>query len=221
MIFTSFNFETYLKRWLNIYFQSILLIDLNKGNKLSSNLSRIAMVMWLFMALVITQTYTANLASLLTLPQLEPVVTVVVALQNNNAMIGCSRISYVRNYLQAVLQVMFLRFFRRFYVTRTYTYGNGWNYGTWSVVITQHFLFFLYQCVLLNTFIMCLRIFFFWPFIMMYLYILDEAHTLYVCKYKIFRKKRIYEKREAGRNVSERGEHGIKWEVFVSIYIFF
>ncbi|KAM1001170.1 hypothetical protein FF1_007715 [Malus domestica] len=51
-------------------------------NKLSSNLSRIAMVMWLFMALVITQTYTANLASLLTLPQLEPVATVVVALHD-------------------------------------------------------------------------------------------------------------------------------------------
>ncbi|KAM1655559.1 hypothetical protein ACFX1Q_008424 [Malus domestica] len=52
------------------------------GNKLSSNLSRIAMVMWLFMALVITQTYTANLASLLTLPQLESVATVVVALHD-------------------------------------------------------------------------------------------------------------------------------------------
>ncbi|KAM1474871.1 hypothetical protein ACFX2I_030835 [Malus domestica] len=46
------------------------LFSLN-GNKLSSNLSRIATVMWLFMALVITWTYTANLANLLTLPQLE------------------------------------------------------------------------------------------------------------------------------------------------------
>lgn len=38
------------------------------------------MVVWLFMALVITQTYTANLASLLTVSKLEPTVVDVASL---------------------------------------------------------------------------------------------------------------------------------------------
>ncbi|XP_021803926.1 glutamate receptor 2.8-like [Prunus avium] len=73
------------------------------GNKLNSNLSRITMVVWLFMALVITQTYTAKLTSLLTLPQLEPTVVDVFALQNSNAMVGCAGASYISKYLEKVL----------------------------------------------------------------------------------------------------------------------
>lgn len=61
------------------------------------------MVVWLFMALVITQTYTANLASLLTVSQLEPTVVDVASLQNSNAMVGCSGVSYIWKYLQEVL----------------------------------------------------------------------------------------------------------------------
>ncbi|CAL8150958.1 unnamed protein product [Prunus armeniaca] len=78
------------------------LFSLN-GNKLKSNLSRITMVVWLFMSLVITQTYTAKLASLLTLPQLEPTVVDVFALQNSNAMVGCAGASYISKYLEEVL----------------------------------------------------------------------------------------------------------------------
>ncbi|CAL2253912.1 unnamed protein product [Prunus armeniaca] len=78
------------------------LFSLN-SNKLKSNLSRITMVVWLFMSLVITQTYTAKLASLLTLPQLEPTVVDVFALQNSNAMVGCAGASYISKYLEEVL----------------------------------------------------------------------------------------------------------------------
>ncbi|PQP98190.1 glutamate receptor 2.8 [Prunus yedoensis var. nudiflora] len=78
------------------------LFSLN-GNKLNSNLSRITMVVWLFMALVIMQTYTAKLASLLTLPRLEPTVVDVFALQNSNAMVGCAGASYISKYLEKVL----------------------------------------------------------------------------------------------------------------------
>ncbi|KAL6283513.1 hypothetical protein ACE6H2_014442 [Prunus campanulata] len=78
------------------------LFSLN-GNKLNSNLSRITMVVWLFMALVITQTYTAKLTSLLTLPRLEPTVVDVFALQNSNATVGCAGASYTSKYLEEVL----------------------------------------------------------------------------------------------------------------------
>ncbi|KAL6283571.1 hypothetical protein ACE6H2_014500 [Prunus campanulata] len=78
------------------------LFSLN-GNKLNSNLSRITMVVWLFMALVIMQTYTAKLASLLTLPELEPTVVDVFALQKSNATVGCARESYISKYLEEVL----------------------------------------------------------------------------------------------------------------------
>ncbi|PON92788.1 Ionotropic glutamate receptor, metazoa [Trema orientale] len=70
------------------------------GEKLHSNLSRMAMLVWLFVALVITQTYTANLTSMLTVQQLEPDVE---ALQSGNAMFGYCRGSYLESYLIEVL----------------------------------------------------------------------------------------------------------------------
>ncbi|KAI4333612.1 hypothetical protein L6164_018396 [Bauhinia variegata] len=56
------------------------------GDKLHSNLSRMTMVMWLFVALIITQSYTANLASMLTVERLEPKINDVEQLRNSNAM---------------------------------------------------------------------------------------------------------------------------------------
>ncbi|XP_048321136.1 glutamate receptor 2.7 [Ziziphus jujuba] len=73
------------------------------GDKLHSNLSRMTMVVWLFVALVITQTYTANLTSMLTVQRLEPTIANVDILRSTNAMVGYSRGSYVRSYLNEVL----------------------------------------------------------------------------------------------------------------------
>ena len=58
------------------------------------------MLVWLFVALVITQTYTANLTSMLTVQQLEPDVG---PLQSNNAMFGYCKGSYLQSYLTGVL----------------------------------------------------------------------------------------------------------------------
>ncbi|XP_048235455.1 glutamate receptor 2.8-like [Ricinus communis] len=74
-----------------------------QGRQLHSNLSRMTMVVWLFVALVITQTYTANLASILTVGKLRPSVTDVQSLQNNNKMVGYCRGSFVKSYLINVL----------------------------------------------------------------------------------------------------------------------
>ncbi|KAL5738111.1 hypothetical protein ACOSP7_030872 [Xanthoceras sorbifolium] len=73
------------------------------GEKLHSNLSRMAMVVWLFVALVITQTYTANLSSILTIQKLEPTVTNIETLQNSNSMVGYCNGSFLATYLVNVV----------------------------------------------------------------------------------------------------------------------
>ena len=78
------------------------LIELT-GGKLRSNLSRMAMMVWLFVSLVLTQTYVANLTSILTVRRLEPTVTDVESLRNGNEMVGYLTGSFVENYLVEVL----------------------------------------------------------------------------------------------------------------------
>ncbi|CAL1374175.1 unnamed protein product [Linum trigynum] len=74
-----------------------------QGLKLHSNLSRMALVVWLFMALAITQTYTANLSSILTVPKLEPAIDNVESIQMSRANIGYLKVTYVAKYLEEVL----------------------------------------------------------------------------------------------------------------------
>ncbi|KAL0545808.1 hypothetical protein IC582_015701 [Cucumis melo] len=74
-----------------------------QGNRLHSNLSRMTMVVWLFVALVITQIYTANLTSMLTIQQLEPTISNIETLRRMNAFVGCGRGSFVKGYLETVL----------------------------------------------------------------------------------------------------------------------
>jgi len=62
------------------------------------------MVVWLFVALILTQTYTANLASMLTAEQLEPTIDDVDQLRNRNIKVGYSSGSFVKHYVQEVLQ---------------------------------------------------------------------------------------------------------------------
>ncbi|KAL7218323.1 hypothetical protein ACSBR2_011568 [Camellia fascicularis] len=73
------------------------------GEKLHSNLSRMAMVVWLFVALVITQSYTASLTSMLTVQQLQPATRNIETLKNSNAKVGHGKGSYVSTYLKDVL----------------------------------------------------------------------------------------------------------------------
>ncbi|KAK1416724.1 hypothetical protein QVD17_25840 [Tagetes erecta] len=74
-----------------------------RGDKMNSNLSRMAVVMWLFVALIITQSYTASLASMLTAQRLEPTITSVEMLRNMNATVGYCNGSFVNEYLTKVL----------------------------------------------------------------------------------------------------------------------
>ncbi|XP_029124982.1 glutamate receptor 2.8 [Cajanus cajan] len=92
--------QTTTMLWLAFY----SLFSLN-GDKLHSNLSRVATVVWLFVALIITQIYTANLASMLTVERFEPTIDSIQQLKNNNAMVGYDRGSYLKRYLQDVLGI--------------------------------------------------------------------------------------------------------------------
>ena len=56
------------------------------------------------MALIITQTYTANLTSMLTVQRLEPTVPSVEELLNSNATVGYCTGSYMTEYLPRVLK---------------------------------------------------------------------------------------------------------------------
>ncbi|KAK6934200.1 Solute-binding protein family 3/N-terminal domain of MltF [Dillenia turbinata] len=73
-----------------------------QSDNLHSNLSRWAMMIWLFVALIISQSYTASLTSMLTVQRLIPTVIDVETLKKNNDMVGCAG-SFIRGYLVDVL----------------------------------------------------------------------------------------------------------------------
>ena len=61
-------------------------------------------VVWLFVALIIIQTYTANLTSMLTVQRLEPTIPTVEELLNSNEMVGYCTGTYMERYLAEVLK---------------------------------------------------------------------------------------------------------------------
>ncbi|KAI8525613.1 hypothetical protein RHMOL_Rhmol13G0243700 [Rhododendron molle] len=64
--------------------------------KIQSNYSRIVAVAWLFLALVLTQTYTANLTTMLTNSRLQPKIW-------SQAKVGCDENTFIKKYVQDVL----------------------------------------------------------------------------------------------------------------------
>ncbi|CAK7323978.1 unnamed protein product [Dovyalis caffra] len=74
-----------------------------KGDGLHSNWSRMVMAAWLFVALVITQSFTASLTSLLTIQQLDQNPVDVETLKNSGAKVGCDGSSFVVQYLETVI----------------------------------------------------------------------------------------------------------------------
>ena len=73
------------------------------GERVYSNLTRAVVVVWLFVVLILTSSYTASLSSMLTVQRLQPVRDIE-WLRSTNAKIGCDNDSFVMNYLQNVLQ---------------------------------------------------------------------------------------------------------------------
>ncbi|XP_059637065.1 glutamate receptor 2.8-like isoform X1 [Cornus florida] len=68
--------------------------------RIQRNFTRVVVVAWLFVVLIVTQTYTANLSSMLTISRLDPNVD---SLKKSNAVVGCFGSDLVREYLVNVL----------------------------------------------------------------------------------------------------------------------
>ncbi|KAI7754654.1 hypothetical protein M8C21_030933 [Ambrosia artemisiifolia] len=105
-----------------------------RGDKMSSNLSRMAVVMWLFVALIITQSYTASLASMLTAQRLEPTITSVEMLRSMNATVGYCNGSYINRYLEKVLE---FKDFRIKSYNSTHGYAAGLNSGEIKAIFLE------------------------------------------------------------------------------------
>ncbi|KAG5247028.1 glutamate receptor [Salix suchowensis] len=74
------------------------------AEKLYSNLTRIVVVMWLFVVFICTASYTANLTSMLTVQRMEePNFSEYKSFQTKHLTVGCDNDSFVQNYLKSVL----------------------------------------------------------------------------------------------------------------------
>uniref|UniRef100_A0A2N9GFS4 Glutamate receptor n=1 Tax=Fagus sylvatica TaxID=28930 RepID=A0A2N9GFS4_FAGSY len=72
--------------------------------KIYSNLTRLVIIVWLCVVLILSSSYTANLSSMLTVQKLQPNVTDIEWLKMNNLKIGCDGDSFVRKYLENVIK---------------------------------------------------------------------------------------------------------------------
>ena len=75
------------------------MINLFLGERTKSTFGRFVVLVWLFVVLIITSSYTASLTSILTLHQLAPVVKGISSLLSSTDPVGYQRGSYVRDYL--------------------------------------------------------------------------------------------------------------------------
>ncbi|KAL3739969.1 hypothetical protein ACJRO7_021276 [Eucalyptus globulus] len=67
------------------------------------NFTRIVLVIWFFVALILTQSYTAGLTSMLTLQELKPTVTTMEWLRISKAKVGCDPDAFVCKHLTDTL----------------------------------------------------------------------------------------------------------------------
>ncbi|KXG19505.1 glutamate receptor 2.9-like isoform X3 [Sorghum bicolor] len=81
------------------YFAFSTLVFSHK-EKLESNLSRLVVIVWVFVVLILTSSYTASLTSMLTFQQFQPTVTSVQDLLRNGHFVGYQRGSTVKYWLE-------------------------------------------------------------------------------------------------------------------------
>ncbi|XP_059663865.1 glutamate receptor 2.9-like isoform X2 [Cornus florida] len=109
--------------------------------KVHSNFTRLVVVVWLFVVVVISSSYTASLTSLLTVSRLEPSITDIEWLKRTNATVGCDGDSFVTDYLKNVLHLEKIK-----HVSKEYDYPGEFKSGN----ITAAFLEIPYAKVFLE-----------------------------------------------------------------------
>ncbi|WOL19709.1 glutamate receptor 2.7-like [Canna indica] len=78
-----------------IFYFSFSTLVFSHREKIESNLSKLVVIVWVFVVLVLTSSYTASLTSMLTVQQLQPTVTNVHELLKNGDYVGYPRNSFV------------------------------------------------------------------------------------------------------------------------------
>ncbi|KAJ0965672.1 hypothetical protein J5N97_026810 [Dioscorea zingiberensis] len=81
-----------------LYFTFSTLVFAHR-EKVKSNFTKFVMIIWLFVVLILTQSYTASLTSMLTVQQLQPTVTDVEELLRNGDFVGYHKGSFVKEML--------------------------------------------------------------------------------------------------------------------------
>ncbi|KAL4182078.1 hypothetical protein AMTRI_Chr12g240710 [Amborella trichopoda] len=81
-----------------LYFSFSMLVYSHR-DRITSNLTRLVIILWLFVVLILSSSYTANLASIFTVEQLQPTVTDLQTLINNGDYIGYNHGSFVKGLL--------------------------------------------------------------------------------------------------------------------------
>ena len=76
-------------------FSCVLLLTSVSGEKVVTGLARFVVIIWCFVVLILTQSYTASLTSMLTVSQLEPTLTSIDQLIQNGVKVGYPKGSFV------------------------------------------------------------------------------------------------------------------------------
>lgn len=76
--------------------------DMHAGERTFNNGTKLVVIIWLFVVLIITQSYTASLASLLTVQELKPTITDINQLLKNGENIGYQGGSFVYEILKSL-----------------------------------------------------------------------------------------------------------------------
>ncbi|KAJ6400050.1 hypothetical protein OIU84_015661 [Salix udensis] len=82
---------------------SVTVIFYAHGQSLRNSLSRVVVAPWLFVILIVTACFTADLSSRMTVSRLEPSILDIDTLLKTNASVGCNVNSFVGHYLTNVL----------------------------------------------------------------------------------------------------------------------
>ncbi|GLT47950.1 hypothetical protein SLA2020_216020, partial [Shorea laevis] len=86
----------------SLWFSFTILVFAHR-EKVVSNLSRFVVIIWCFVVLILTQSYTASLTSLLTVKRLQPTVTDLNELWKSGENVACRKDSYMQTFIQQQL----------------------------------------------------------------------------------------------------------------------
>lgn len=92
------SFKCILDRLSIVSYNSLFFCD-SSGFSVFSNLTRFVVIIWVFVVLILIQSYTASLASLLTVEQLQPTIRDVKELIRSGETVGYQQGSFVKQLL--------------------------------------------------------------------------------------------------------------------------